>query len=81
METMPPEMQEKYAALSDKNASLQKTIDAIQQELDTITKEKAFLEQQIASSPVRKRYCTSNTYKRLIALFIRDCKFNLECNR
>lgn len=54
METMSPEMQEKYSTLSNQNTTLQKTIDSIQQELDAITKEKTLLEQQIASSPVRE---------------------------
>ena len=53
METMSPEMKEKYSKLSDRNATLQKTIDTIQLELDTIAKEKALLEQQITNVPVK----------------------------
>lgn len=54
MDNMSPEMREKYTALSNENVKLQKTIDQIQRELDTIAKEKVILEQQISSSPVRK---------------------------
>lgn len=52
MENMSPEMREKYSLLSNDNVKLQKTIDQIQKELDTIAKEKILLEQQISSSPV-----------------------------
>lgn len=51
---MPPEMREKYAELSDTNTKLQKVIDKLQEEVDSITKQKAILQQQIYASPVSR---------------------------
>ncbi|XP_065207394.1 intraflagellar transport protein 74 homolog [Planococcus citri] len=54
VETMPPEMQQKYAELSDTNLKLQEVINRMQEELDTITKDKALFQQQLCNNSLKQ---------------------------
>lgn len=52
METMSPEMRQSYAELSDTNLKLQEVINRMQEELDTIAKDKTLLQQQLYNNSV-----------------------------
>ncbi|XP_065205523.1 intraflagellar transport protein 74 homolog [Planococcus citri] len=54
VETMPPEMRQKYAELSDTNLKLQEVINRMQEELDTITKDKALFQQQLYNNSLKQ---------------------------